>query len=116
VLTTTKEFVMYESNPYYSPEKMGLTLIDMVDYSSGDYEFDYRIVWQHEDGTFLTARDSGCSCPCPFENHTTLQDLDILVMDDLTREVRSDGRTYLSVSDRMSFLRKVEKALRESSA
>jgi hypothetical protein len=46
---------------YSSPEEFGLTVVAEVDYSDGDYCFDYRIVWRDASGKFWTSRDSGCS-------------------------------------------------------
>jgi hypothetical protein len=50
------------NNIYYNPEKFGLEIVGEVDFSSGYYEFDLRVVWRKK-GTkiLLTARDSGCS-------------------------------------------------------
>ena len=57
------------SDVYYSPEKHGLKPVFETDYSSESYEFDLRVIWLHEEsGRYYTARDSGCSCPCPFED------------------------------------------------
>lgn len=53
---------------YYSPEKFGLDVVAEIDYSDGCYQFDLRVVWQSDDGRLWTARDSGCSCPVPFED------------------------------------------------
>ncbi len=65
------------SDLYYAPEKFGLTTIGEVDFSSGDYCFDYTVVWQRqEDGAFLFGDDAGCSCPSPFED-TGLNDLTV---------------------------------------
>jgi len=57
-----------DNNIYYNPEKYGLTTVAEIDYSDGCYQFDIRIVWQDRNGKLWTARDSGCSCPSPFEN------------------------------------------------
>lgn len=53
---------------YYDPEKYGLKVIDSWDFSDGSYVFDLRVVWRDKNGDLLTARDSGCSCPSPFED------------------------------------------------
>lgn len=56
------------SNVYYDPEKFGLEIVGMVDFSSGSYEFSYFVVWQDTETKVLYwAEDSGCSCPTPFE-------------------------------------------------
>lgn len=62
---------------YFYPENHGLELVAMIDYSSGDYCFDYRVIWKHkETGALYTARDSGCSCPGPFEDYSKIEDLE----------------------------------------
>ena len=60
---------------YYDPEKFGLTKIAELDYTMHAYSFNLYIVWQHEDGRIFAASDSGCSCPSPFEDYTTLESL-----------------------------------------
>jgi hypothetical protein len=65
-------------NIYFDPQEVGLTTIGEIDWSSGDYCFDYTVVWQRAfDGKFVYAEDSGCSCPSPFED-TGIEDLVIL--------------------------------------
>lgn len=59
----------FNDNPYYSPEKCGLKIIDEID-NSGSYEYDKLVVWQKlDDKTIWYDTDSGCSCPSPFEDH-----------------------------------------------
>lgn len=61
------------ANPYYHPESLGLTPVSSVDLGEV-YEFDIFVVWT--DGrTLYWADDSGCSCPIPFEDITTVADL-----------------------------------------
>lgn len=64
------------SNVYYDAKDFGLTPVVEIEYSSGSYEFDTRVVWRTADGKLLTARDSGCSCPTPFEDFAGLPALD----------------------------------------
>lgn len=57
----------FNDNPYYSPEKCGLQILDSID-TGGSYEFDMFVVWiKLEDGTLWWDTDAGCSCPVPFE-------------------------------------------------
>ena len=59
-----------DNNIYYNPEKFGLEVVDSLEYSSGCYEFDTRVIWkQKATGKLLTLADSGCSCPTPFESY-----------------------------------------------
>ena len=63
-------------NIYYNPEHFGLSVVAEIDYSDGCYQFDYRMVWRHnETGKLYTARDSGCSCPSPFEDYNSIESL-----------------------------------------
>lgn len=58
----------FEHNPYYSPEKCGLSLLYSID-TAGSYEFDMIAIWEKlDDNTIWWDTDSGCSCPVPFEN------------------------------------------------
>jgi len=60
-------------NPYYSPESLGLTTVATVE-DEPDYDFQILAIWS--DGKrFYWAEDTGCSCPTPFEDYTTLDSL-----------------------------------------
>jgi hypothetical protein len=76
---------------YNNPEKFGLEQVAQIDYSDGCYEFDYRVVWLHRDtGKLYTARDSGCSCPSPFEEYTSIQYLEEFSLVALENEVKNE--------------------------
>jgi hypothetical protein len=92
------------ANVYYNPEAHDLVPVAEIDHSSGSYEFDIRVVWRHKDGRFLTARDSGCSCPTPFGD----SEPEPMNIDALRREM-SEMRAG---SDGDSFIRRVEDAMR----
>lgn len=102
---------------YYQPEKFGLTPVAEIDYSSGSYEFDIRVVWQHSSGLLFTARDSGCSCPSPFEYVTSLEKVDLFDYDEVEQEVAQEMEhswndvTPLSAAN---FLNKVRLASRNA--
>lgn len=100
------------TNVYYEPEKFGLTVVGELEYSSGDYEFDTRVVWQHADGKFYTARDSGCSCPVPFEDYQTLNDIELLDVDALQQEFRSNINRFSmsSIADAHELMEKIRAA------
>lgn len=61
-------------NPYYSPEDFGLTIVFTED-SGGAYEFKMFVVWVDADGGLFYATDSGYSCPRPFEDFHSENDL-----------------------------------------
>lgn len=99
------------SNIYYSPEKFRLEQVAMIDYSDGDYCFDYRVIWRHLDtGVLYTARDSGCSCPSPFESYTNLHSLDRFLLSQVENEVKSVNISgYYRGSDTTEFLSKIRR-------
>lgn len=83
------ESVQY--NIYYSPEQFGLEQVALIDYSDGSYRFDLRVVWKRtEDGHLLTARNAGCSCPSPFEDHD-MMDLQPFILRELESEAIREG-------------------------
>lgn len=60
---------------YNQPEKFGLTPIDELNDPNASWSFDYFVVWKHDEtGKIYYAQDSGCSCPSPFEDYTSLSD------------------------------------------
>lgn len=65
----------YGWDVYGSPRRYGLRIVLSVDWG-GDYEFNMLMVWYHaESGRYYWGTDSGCSCPSPFEDATSLSDL-----------------------------------------
>lgn len=105
-----------DANPYYNPEQCGLKKIAEVDYTDGCYQFDLRVVWRElATGKLYTARDSGCSCPCPFEDYRKLEDLDELVdITPLREEIHTElnsSCSYVTLDKGQAFLHKVRRAL-----
>ena len=77
----------YDENIYYNPEKYDLENVYCHDYSDGSYCFDYRVIWKHtKTGEYYTARDSGCSCPSPFED-LTFEDLQSVSKEEIAEEL-----------------------------
>lgn len=62
-------------DPYYQPEKFGLTITESED-RGGAWEFDMFVIWQDEEGHAYWGQDAGCSCPSPFENVTNIDQLE----------------------------------------
>ena len=93
------------ANVYYNPEAFGLKVVAEIDYSSQYYEYDTRVVWQHiESGKFYTARDSGCSCPTPFEGCSSIEDLEDFNVEVIVSEVHESGR---GLNDSHDFVRTI---------
>ena len=65
----------YDDDVYYQPEKFGLTPILEINLEDEPYQFHIFAMWRHEDGTVYWATDSGCSCPSPFEDYKSVNDL-----------------------------------------
>jgi hypothetical protein len=103
----------YDENIYYSPEKLGLSTVAEIDWSDGCYQFDLRVVWKHDaSGVLYTARDSGCSCPSPFEDYNGIESLERVgpsFRDDIRSEF--DGADNTSIAEYEDFLRAIDKAL-----
>lgn len=107
----------YDNNIQSSPEKFGLEEIAELEFSNQDYCFDTRIVWRRlKDGQLLSARDSGCSCPCPFEA-TKVEDLQevnsITWLQEEIAEAHKSGYGGNSnlAQEAPEFIKKVEAAL-----
>ena len=61
---------------YYSPEDFDLTTIGEISWDDEPYAFDLTVVWKDKDGNLYWASDSGCSCPSPFEDFTSKDQLE----------------------------------------
>lgn len=66
----------YGNDVYYNPEKFGLELVGEIEWREEPYEFDMTIVLKKARGEYYLAHDSGCSCPSPFEDFTSIDKLD----------------------------------------
>lgn len=62
------------TDPYYDPQAFGLVKVAEHNLAEEDYSFDILAVWRGPKGLYL-ATDSGCSCPSPFENFASIDDL-----------------------------------------
>jgi hypothetical protein len=79
-------------NAYYYPEALGLTIVAVLEYSDENYCYDTCVVWQ-KDGALYMARDSGCSCPTPFEDYTSVESLERVDIGALESEVKGSRYT-----------------------
>lgn len=64
------------NNIYYDPESFGLEIVGSFEWSEPSWSFDTLCVWKERRGQYWIGEDSGCSCPCPFENITDINQLD----------------------------------------
>lgn len=98
------------SNLYHHPEEHGLTVVADHDVDDAPYAFAIVVVYRDEAGRLLWGYDSGCSCPCPFED-MTVADLEVLTQDGYRniKEIVGNGRG--PIHDGKEFLRKVRRAM-----
>lgn len=96
-------------NPYYSPEKLGLTVVTTLE-ANLSWEFDMVVLWRDSEGKLWAAQDAGCSCPTPFEDHAFPTDFtEVRMPADVDHLI---GRGYgFAASDVASFRRQVVSAL-----
>lgn len=100
-------------NVYYNPDKFGLVPVAELELTEPSYSFDTVMVWRHDEkGALYWAHDSGCSCPVPFEDYTSLEQLS-LVFEDTLDELRRFVAHSHNPAERASFLRKVRSELRK---
>lgn len=106
----------WPDNVYDQPEKYGLIILAEIGDEAASYDFDDVVVWREDaTGKLYWANDSGCSCPSPFENYGSVEDLTEL------RDVRELQRHFDSEPDyvkrdaaaKQEMYRKVRDALRE---
>lgn len=96
----------YDYNVQWSPDKCGLELLDEIE-TGGSYEFCTTLLFRDTATDQLyVAQDSGCSCPTPFEDFTSLSDfVQPQSEEELVRLIDSHHRSNPSPSDVMKFVR-----------
>lgn len=61
---------------YSNPENFGLEAIGEIDWFQDSYGFDLTTIWRDkETGVLYYADDSGCSCPSPYEDFRSKDEL-----------------------------------------
>jgi len=114
---TEVEAETWEDNLYYSPEKLGFTLVASLE-DDEPYQYDTVIVVRQDaSGKLFAAHDSGCSCPTPFEEVRSLDKLTpIRSVADVQAFVKAHGgdERYKgwTAENVMAFYGKVQEALR----
>lgn len=89
----------YHPDIYNQPEAFGLTLLGEVNWYDLAYEFDFSIVLVDKDGFFYLERDSGCSCPSPFEGYTNLEELSKMTRSEVIAELQDTLSNVLGDRD-----------------
>ena len=101
---------------YYQPQNYGLRILDTIEDDSLSYEFDMLVVWQEiESDRLYWARDSGCSCPSPFEGCNAVSDLNYIHDGTIEAfEAAVNALGYGSLTEKGDLIRKVKTALAEN--
>lgn len=82
-------------NIYYSPEKYGLTSVKDVEWRDEGYEFCLTALWKSQEGRFFVASDSGCSCPSPFEDYSSVDQLaEVKSLGDLLAHIKQASEDH----------------------
>jgi hypothetical protein len=64
-----------EPDLYNQPEHFGVRIVGVVEWDYECYQFNMTVVWVDALDQFYMGDDSGCSCPSPFEDSTSAEDL-----------------------------------------
>jgi len=98
-------------NIYYNPDKFGLETFDEID-TGGSWEFDTFVVFKRvSDGALFWSRDSGCSCPTPFD-HIGINDLNPITKDDFySFDEALKNHSNIKITDYLEILKKVKDEL-----
>lgn len=77
---------------YYDPAEHGVEIVDTLE-GTEPYSFDIiLLVRDLESGELYVARDSGCSCPVPFEDVTYPTDFSLVrTLDDVRPLLSGEG-------------------------
>jgi hypothetical protein len=85
----------YQGTVYSCPENYGLELIFETDLDNESYQFNILAVWREiKTGRIFVGRDSGCSCPSPFEDCTSvdeLEEINLKSLGNLVAQLREAG-------------------------
>lgn len=100
------------SNIYYHPEEHAAEIVDSVDID-GDSGFEMWVVWKKGD-KILWGSDSGCSCPAPFEDYSSVEEMRPLTKESylvMERELTESPRYERNRIEVDGFLCRVRKLL-----
>lgn len=96
---------MYGQDVYSKPEDHGLEVIGAVDWDQDSYGFDFTVIWRDkETGVLYYADDSGCSCPSPFEDFNSKDELTETTPQELQlylHKRNTDGKQDMDIANLM---------------
>lgn len=101
----------YDKNPYYYPGACGLELLATAE-ADLSYEFDYVCLWRDlASGRYFMAKDSGCSCPTPFEDVRSVSDLTEVTTRKEAKNFLVSASSDYTPSSMLALLTKIEEML-----
>lgn len=104
-------------NIYYDTDKCGLEIVDTLDESNLNYEFNTLLIVRATDtNRMYYAISSGCSCPCPFEEYhyasAENNDLNEITKENVNQFISEVNRFPVSTDERQVAIQKVRNGLR----
>jgi hypothetical protein len=70
-----EEFDSWYSDVYSSPKKHGLEIFGEANQEDMCYAYNKFVIWKTKEGKYFYGDDSGCSCPSPFEEYRSIDNL-----------------------------------------
>ncbi len=103
----------FSNNPYYEPKKCGLRIVASVE-KEPDYDFDITVLFKNvKTGALWLCSDTGCSCPVPFEDVRSFDDMTRLQSEaGIDRFIKEGWHSY-PPADVLDFKRKGRAAVRD---
>jgi len=83
---------------YSNTDGTGLELIGDIEWRDESYSFDMTAVWRDTDGSLYWADDAGCSCPSPFGDFYSREDLTTGSLAELTAHLQDRLKTSVKSS------------------
>lgn len=96
-------------NIYSDGSKIGVKVFAEIQ-ANCNYDFHMVVVFQNEQGQLAWAEDSGCSCPAPFEDYKSWDQLEKLPETYASLESAVKGLGDRTIVEKLDFLSKVAKA------
>lgn len=97
------------SNIYYGPEEYGLEIVEALQDPRASYSFDMFVIWiKPKTGTLYYSADNGCSCPSPYEDIHSIEELtELKDMKAFENDLRSWAKPYYDAQSLQNIIDKV---------
>ena len=109
----------YSTNVYCNPEKHGLEVVGELEDPNASYSFATVVFWRKGRKVYA-ASDSGCSCPSPFEDYNSIEELtpvtSMRAAQDLIESAEADFYTHYNIAEKRNLIRRVGDVLQGKNA